>query len=238
MTKEVMDFVGEFQFINWINLPMGRTIILGKSKKFKNLITNAGRTLFISRLGSNASNFIDHIAVGTGTNEPALSDTTLQTETVRLAATPSAVGTPNWSNTFAAVFTSAQINGTTEIGLINAASTGTLATRSKYPAMSIATGSNLTVAYAIGLISFTIVSGFTLTAAQTKTYQIAMNSAIAVKGVIEADTNNGYAKNTSIAAVEAEPASYWHDTTNNLLYIHCDNDANPSTHTIYVQAGG
>jgi hypothetical protein len=237
MPNEFLEYIGRIHFKNYVTLPTGIIHVLDEYDEY-NLITNAGRTFLVSRLGSNANNFITHMAVGTGANAAALGDTTLQTETVRLACTNATSGTPNWGITFSATYTSTQINNTTEVGLLNASSGGTLVTRAKYTAISVPAGSSMAIDYTVALLTLSIITGWTLTAAQTNTYQIAMASGIAVRGVIESDTNNGYAKKTSIATVEATASTYWHDTANNLLYIHCSAGGNPSAHTIMVQSGG
>lgn len=63
----------------------------GKTKHdcvYKNIIVKAGRSAIISRIGNATPTYdllAEYIAVGTGTNAPADTDTTLQTETARKA---------------------------------------------------------------------------------------------------------------------------------------------------------
>lgn len=203
-----------------------------------NLITDAGRTLILNRLGSNTTNPISAIAIGTGTNVPLQANTTLQTETVRKATgTPTIVGTPNWLATFAAIFSSSEINGTTEVGLLNSTTTGgVLATRSTHLAIALPAGSTVSFEYALGLLTGKIMNTFVLTTGQTNTYEIP-NINVPITGVIEKDTNNGYAKKTTIAGVESNPGSYYYDGTAKILYIHTTNSANPNTHSIMAIFG-
>lgn len=37
---------------------------------------------------------------------------------------------------------------------------------------------------------------------------------------------------TSIATVQATASTFWYDSTNNILYVHCSDDADPDTHII------
>lgn len=37
---------------------------------------------------------------------------------------------------------------------------------------------------------------------------------------------------TSIATVQATASTFWYDSTNDILYVHCSDDADPDTHTI------
>lgn len=200
----------------------------------KNIITNAGRTLLLNRLQGNASSYITHMAVGTGATAAALTDTTLGTETVRKAVTPTVSGTPAWKVTFNAVFTAAEINNTTEVGLLNAASTGTLATRNVHTAISIPLTSTMGVDYIIQLNSGYVGVNWAKTDGRNYVYEIGETNA--VKAVIELDTGHGYKKQTSVAAVDGAANSWYADGTK--LYVRCSDDADGDTHTILVLSGG
>ena len=39
---------------------------------------------------------------------------------------------------------------------------------------------------------------------------------------------------TSIATVQATASTYWYDPTNDILYVHCSDGADPDTHTMTV----
>jgi len=58
------------------------------------LITNNGRTLLITRVGSNTPDPISHIALGTGSTPAAFTDTALVSEKARVPAGKTVQGTP------------------------------------------------------------------------------------------------------------------------------------------------
>jgi len=86
-------------------------------------------------------------------------------------------------------------------------------------------------------------TGWTLTAAQTYTYEISfLNETITladsttenIRKAISSLEEDGTAltEKTSIATVEAISGSYWHDTANSKLYMHPSGDDSPALHTI------
>lgn len=231
-------YIGKYKFRNFVQLPTGRIEVLDESDWQTNLVTDAGRALLQSRIAANTQEPIKAMAVGTGTNVPLLANTTLQTETVRKATTYTVDGTPNWKTIFNALFSASEINGATEIGLLNSTTTGgTLVTRSKFSAaISIPDGSNMGIDYALILQTARMASGWTLTSGRTKTYEIA--EANDVKAVIEVDTGIGYNLKTSVANVEATAGTYYYDSVADKLYVHASNNADPDTHTIEVITGG
>ena len=130
----------------------------GKIKEervIKNLVTNAGHAGYASRAnGSGAEAVFTYLAVGTGTNAAAVGDTTLQTEITdsglaRANATASRV-TGSVTNDTARLTYTWSVSGTkavTEIGILNASSSGTLATRSVFSAVNVVNGDSLTATY-------------------------------------------------------------------------------------------
>lgn len=207
-----------------------------KTDYIQNLVTNNGRTLILNRLSSNTANFINYMAIGTGATAATLADTTLGTETVRKAATPTVSGTPNWKVTFNAVFTAAEINGTTEVGLLNASSNGTLATRNVHTAISIPVTSTMGVDYIIQINTGYIGANWTKTGGQTYVYELAEPND--VKAVVEIDTGYGYVKTTSVANVNATANTYYYDSAADKVYVHCSDGASANTHSVLVLNGG
>lgn len=71
---------------------------------------------------------------------------------------------------------------------------------------------------------------FTATSGQNKTFDKRNTGYVGI--VYE----NGVplTEKTSIATVQADASTYWYDSTNDILYVHCSNDADPDTHTIKV----
>lgn len=94
-----------------------------------NLIMTVGKTWAASRLAGTASAVISHMAIGSGNTAPAVGQTTLVTETARVAITS---GTSS-GNVLTIVATFGPGVGTgsiNECGLFNAASAGTMVARS------------------------------------------------------------------------------------------------------------
>jgi len=94
-----------------------------------NLIMTVGKTWAASRLAGTASAVISHMAIGSGNTAPAVGQTTLVTETARVAITS---GTAS-GNVLTIVATFGPGVGTgsiNECGLFNAASAGTMVARS------------------------------------------------------------------------------------------------------------
>jgi len=73
---------------------------------------------------------------------------------------------------------------------------------------------------------------FTATSGQDKTFEKHNTGYVGVvyeDGVI-------LTEKTSIATVQATASTYWYDSTNDILYVHCSDDADPDTHTIQTAA--
>ena len=235
------DFAGKYRFIIPVTLPGGRTLDF-TTMWYKNLITINGRTLILNLMkpGSGATE-PGYIAVGNPTtaNAASLSDSALQQESARAAVTSSTVTATsgNYNILYQTAFTAAQINGTTEIGILNASSNGTLLCRSALPApiSGMPNGTVITVQYQVSMTSSIIVNTWTKYGA-TYTYSTPLAAGIAVQSVVETDTKNGYQLVASAAAVESTPNSYYFG--GGYLYVRCSGTSIPSAHTISVQTGG
>lgn len=123
----------------------------------QNLITNAGLAGLASRINGDGSEAaFTYLAVGTGTTAAATGDTTLETEITdsglaRASATASRVTTSQTNDTAQLVKTWS-VTGTkavTEIGILNAASSGTLLCRQVFTAVNVANGDTLTATYKV-----------------------------------------------------------------------------------------
>ncbi len=97
-----------------------------------NLIVNAGRNMWVSRLASTPGTAVPtHMAIGTGATAANASDTTLQTELDRNAVTSCTAST----NVLTTVADWAAADGTgaiTEAGILSASSSGTLYSRAVF----------------------------------------------------------------------------------------------------------
>lgn len=112
----------------------------------KNLIVTSGKIWQTARQKETGRpNEISHLACGTGTNAPAMGDTTLQTELVRVAATSSTnTNVVTYSGTFPA---GTGTGALTELGLFNASSGGTLVSRVTFPVVNKGANDTLTVTW-------------------------------------------------------------------------------------------
>lgn len=124
---------------------------------FSNGITNAGRAVISGLInGSGTPAAFTYVAVGTGTNAFAATDTTLQTETAasgltRAAGTVSLV-TTTITNDTAQVLKQFTVTGTvavTEAGLLNASSNGSLLCRQTFSAINVVNGDTLQITWKV-----------------------------------------------------------------------------------------
>jgi hypothetical protein len=120
-----------------------------------NLVTNAGMAGIASRInGSGSEAAFTYIAVGTGTNAAAATDTTLQTEITdsglaRAGATASRV-TVDVTNDGARLIYTFSVGGTkaiTESGVLNDATTGVLLARQVFTAVNVTSGDSLQITW-------------------------------------------------------------------------------------------
>ena len=112
----------------------------------RNLVVNAGLNLIRDLLDGDAPAGITHFAVGTGATAVAASQTALVTETFRAAVTQSISDAQQLTVKY--FLPSGSANGGTlaEVGLFNAASTGTMFARAVL-ATTIAKTSSITVTF-------------------------------------------------------------------------------------------
>lgn len=139
------------------NLPLltGRMV---STVSFPNLVTNAGLAAIADKVGgvTGAADF-DYVAVGEGTTAANASDTTLETEITDSGLERAQDGSPTRSTTSVAndtleVGVTFSVTGTkavTEMGLLNAASSGTLLGRNVFSAINVANGDSLTATYKV-----------------------------------------------------------------------------------------
>jgi len=135
----------EFNFLHYfrkhfgINFPklFGITGYFTKKAVYSNLITTSGKGLITGRIngvGSPAAPV--YMAIGTGTVAASAGDTALQTETQRVSGTATKVTTTVTDDTAQLVgsFTITSPVAITEMGILNAASSGTLLVRNVFSA--------------------------------------------------------------------------------------------------------
>lgn len=116
--------------------------------KVPNLVVTVGKNYIASRMASASSTVMSHMAIGTGTATPVVSNTTLGTEAGRVALTTftSSTNTVTASATFPAGTGTGAI---TEAGILNAASSGTMLCRTVFPVVNKAVGDTIAITWTI-----------------------------------------------------------------------------------------
>lgn len=116
--------------------------------KFPNLVVTAGKGLVASRLVGNTPAAIGWMGIGSGTTAPAVGQTALTTQLARVANTSStATGAVA---TFVANFPAGTGTGTVaEAGLFNAASAGTMLSRTTFTAIPKGAGDQLEITWTV-----------------------------------------------------------------------------------------
>jgi hypothetical protein len=94
----------------------------------ENMVVDDGLNLVLSRLNSNSLDFIDYIAVGTGSTTASASDTALETELLRKQATDKSL-TGNELSVQTSFGTAEAIGDWREAGVFTASSSGTMLNR-------------------------------------------------------------------------------------------------------------
>jgi len=123
------------------------------------MITNAGLAGVASRInGDGAETAFTYLAVGTGATAAAATDTTLETEVTdtglaRASATASRTTTTETDDTATLVYTWTATGEKVlrEVGLLNAASAGTLLARSVFAAVTTANGDTFGVTFNVAV---------------------------------------------------------------------------------------
>ena len=199
---------------------------------YHNLITNYGENFFIDKWINNGNNeVINNIVIGDGTTNPTKRDTSLENQTNILDTT---ISTENRNVIMQTELNGAEINNTTEIGVIT--SEGNLLSRDVHEPIQVPYNSNITIKYMYSVDTGVYKSGWNPNQDFNNTYTI--NETEEVFLVHETDTGSGYIKKDTIIEVNSTPASYYYDRENNLLHIHTSDDANPDAHDILIEHGG
>lgn len=129
MINETIKATGELQIV--LRDANGN---IKEQKTVPNLVVTVGKTAIASRLVGTATAVMSHMAIGTSTTAAAIGQTTLVTETHRVALT---AGT-NSANvvTYTATFPPLSSMAITEAGILNAVTDGTLLCRTVFPVVN------------------------------------------------------------------------------------------------------
>lgn len=119
----------------------------------KNLVVNTGLAYIASRMKDATATAMSHMAVGSGTVAAAAADTALGTELGRVALTSTTIVTTTATDDsiqYVATFDAGTGTGAvTEAGLFNAASAGTMLSRTVFPVINKGALDTLTITWKI-----------------------------------------------------------------------------------------
>ena len=132
----------------------GKLIIALNGKviqEIDNLVTTAGKGYVANRMRSDVSGgvaLMSHMAVGTGTTDPVVGNTALETESARVALTSSAVSAAvvTYIATFPAGTGTAAL---TEAGVLSASSGGTLLCRTEFAVVNKGSSDAMTITWTV-----------------------------------------------------------------------------------------
>lgn len=113
-----------------------------------NLVVDTGLDYIASRMKDTTEDAMSHMAIGSGTDDPAPADTALQTQLGRVSLTSTTV-TDN-SVEYVATFPAGTGTGAvTEAGIFNASSGGTMLCRTEFLVINKAAGDSMTITWTV-----------------------------------------------------------------------------------------
>ena len=153
----------EYRFLHYLRKHFGikfpklfaLTGYMTRKACYANLLTTSGKGLISGRInGVGSPAAPTYMAIGTGTNAAAAGDTALQTESTgngydRMSATASTVTTDvtNDTNQLVGSWTVTSSKAVTEMGILNAASVGTLLVRNVFSAYTLQNGDTFQITH-------------------------------------------------------------------------------------------
>ena len=115
-----------------------------------NLVVTTGKNFVASRMAGTSASVMSHMAIGTGTTSPAAGDTTLGSESARVALT-STTASDN-DVTYVATFsagTPSSAAAITEAAIFNASSGGTMLCRTSFAQINKGTSDSLSISWVV-----------------------------------------------------------------------------------------
>ena len=113
-----------------------------------NLVVTAGKGYVASRMKDASATAMSHMAIGSGTTNPAASDTALETELGRVVLTSTTVSSA--VVTYVATFAAGTGTGAvTEAGILNASSSGTLLCRTAFSVVNKGSSDSMTITWTV-----------------------------------------------------------------------------------------
>lgn len=130
--------------------PQGNTLV---DREERNLVVDAGLAYIASRMKDATATAMSHMAIGTSSTAAADAQTTLVTETARVALTSTTIVTTTVTNDsvqYVATFGAGTGTGAiTEAGILNAASVGTLLCRTVFSVVNKGASDTLTITWKV-----------------------------------------------------------------------------------------
>jgi len=113
-----------------------------------NLVVTAGKGYVASRMKDASATAMSHMAIGSGTTNPAASDTALETQLGRVALTSTTVSSA--VVTYVATFAAGTGTGAvTEAGILTASSGGTMLCRTVFSVVNKGSADSMTITWTV-----------------------------------------------------------------------------------------
>lgn len=144
-TNEKIVATGELKIV--VTAPDGT---VKQEQEVKNLVVTTGLGFIASRMAGTSAAVMSHMAIGTGSTAAAAGNTTLGTESARVALTST---TPTGAAVaYVATFpagTPATLAAITEAGLFNASSAGTMLCRTVFSVVNKDVGDTMSITWTV-----------------------------------------------------------------------------------------
>ena len=144
-TNEKIVATGELKIV--VTAPDGT---VKHEQEVKNLVVTTGLGYIASRMEGTSANVMSHMAIGTGSTAAAAGNTTLGTESARVALTSTTVTAA--AVAYVATFpagTPASLTAITEAGLFNASSAGTMLCRTVFSVVNKDAGDTMSITWTV-----------------------------------------------------------------------------------------
>lgn len=217
-----MNVIGKYKFkIRFTNMFMN----LEFTQENHNLITTKGLNFFTNSLIGNEEK-ITRLGFGTGITPASVQDTSLE----RLTNTSEVTMNINDGELILnSTLQGSLLNNTTEIGVLT--DKDTLVSRNVHEEVIVPDNSTVTVDY-----RYTFHSGAYKTNWETTNALnvFKINETEEIHSIIETNNDSGYIRKNNINDVINTQGTYYHNLSDNILYIHTSDNENPNNYRILV----
>ena len=115
-----------------------------------NLVLTAGKGVVASRMIGTSAGVMTHMAVGTGTTDPAAGDTALETQVGSRKAFTTSASVSGAVVTYVCAFSAGEGTGAlTEAGIFNASSSGTMLCRTEFSVVNKGASDSMTITWTV-----------------------------------------------------------------------------------------